>query len=162
LRDEALNGEIFYTLREAQIVIESWRRHLRDRLFGFNDVFSLSVCSTNILQIVRAIDLLVAIQTEAMIEKSPRSDRGQRSFLLRNERIMIPRSRILLRDFRNYIRFTERRCGIIILDARSLCIRLLYERVFGTVEKDFEAQWRRRKFETSAFVAHDGVQFSVY
>ena len=27
LRDELLDGEIFYTLREAQIVIESWRRH---------------------------------------------------------------------------------------------------------------------------------------
>src|SRR5262249_32359470 len=27
LRDELLNGEIFYALREAQIVIESWRRH---------------------------------------------------------------------------------------------------------------------------------------
>jgi hypothetical protein len=27
LRDELLNGEIFYTLGEAQIVIESWRRH---------------------------------------------------------------------------------------------------------------------------------------
>ena len=27
LRDELLNGEIFYTLREALIVIESWRRH---------------------------------------------------------------------------------------------------------------------------------------
>jgi transposase InsO family protein len=27
LRDELLNGEIFYTLREAQIVIESWPRH---------------------------------------------------------------------------------------------------------------------------------------
>ena len=27
LRDELLNSEIFYTLREAQIVIESWRRH---------------------------------------------------------------------------------------------------------------------------------------
>jgi len=27
LREELLNGEIFYTLREAQIVIESWRRH---------------------------------------------------------------------------------------------------------------------------------------
>ena len=27
LRDELLNGEIFYTLREAEIVIESWRRH---------------------------------------------------------------------------------------------------------------------------------------
>src|SRR5262249_9105427 len=27
LRDELLNGEIFYTLRKAQIVIESWRRH---------------------------------------------------------------------------------------------------------------------------------------
>lgn len=27
LRDELLDGELFYTLREAQIVIESWRRH---------------------------------------------------------------------------------------------------------------------------------------
>src|SRR5262249_43588849 len=27
LRDELLDGEIFYTLPEAQIVIESWRRH---------------------------------------------------------------------------------------------------------------------------------------
>ena len=27
LRDELLNGEIFYTLREAQVVTESWRRH---------------------------------------------------------------------------------------------------------------------------------------
>ena len=27
LRDELLNGEIFYSLREAQILIESWRRH---------------------------------------------------------------------------------------------------------------------------------------
>jgi IS30 family transposase len=27
LRDELLNGEIFYTMKEAQIVIENWRRH---------------------------------------------------------------------------------------------------------------------------------------
>jgi transposase InsO family protein len=27
LRDELLNGEIFYSLQEAKIVIESWRRH---------------------------------------------------------------------------------------------------------------------------------------
>lgn len=27
LRDELLDGEIFYTLREAQILIEAWRRH---------------------------------------------------------------------------------------------------------------------------------------
>jgi transposase InsO family protein len=27
LRDDLLDGEIFYTLREAQIIIESWRRH---------------------------------------------------------------------------------------------------------------------------------------
>ena len=27
LRDELLNGEIFYSLREAQVIIESWRRH---------------------------------------------------------------------------------------------------------------------------------------
>ena len=27
LRDELLNGEIFYTLKEAQVLIESWQRH---------------------------------------------------------------------------------------------------------------------------------------
>jgi putative transposase len=27
LRDELLNGEIFYSLKEAQIIIETWRRH---------------------------------------------------------------------------------------------------------------------------------------
>lgn len=27
LRDELLNGELFYTLKQAQIIIESWRRH---------------------------------------------------------------------------------------------------------------------------------------
>jgi transposase InsO family protein len=27
LRDELLDGEIFYSLNEAKIVIESWRRH---------------------------------------------------------------------------------------------------------------------------------------
>jgi putative transposase len=27
LRDTLLNGEIFYTLREAQTIVESWRRH---------------------------------------------------------------------------------------------------------------------------------------
>ena len=27
LRDELLNGEIFYTLKEAKVRIESWRRH---------------------------------------------------------------------------------------------------------------------------------------
>ncbi|MSO67267.1 MAG: transposase, partial [Pseudolabrys sp.] len=27
LRDELLNGEIFYSLKEGQIVIEQWRKH---------------------------------------------------------------------------------------------------------------------------------------
>ncbi len=27
LRDELLNGELFYTLREAQVLIEQWRIH---------------------------------------------------------------------------------------------------------------------------------------
>jgi putative transposase len=27
LRDELLNGEIFYSLKEAQIVIQQWRKH---------------------------------------------------------------------------------------------------------------------------------------
>lgn len=30
LRDEFLNGEIFYTLREAQILVERWRRHYNE------------------------------------------------------------------------------------------------------------------------------------
>jgi putative transposase len=38
LRDELFDGELFYTLRAAQIVIESWRRPYnaacRDRLQG--------------------------------------------------------------------------------------------------------------------------------
>ncbi len=31
LRDELLNGEIFYSLAEARIVIESWRKHYNTR-----------------------------------------------------------------------------------------------------------------------------------
>lgn len=27
LREELLNGEIFYTLEEAKVVIEAWRQH---------------------------------------------------------------------------------------------------------------------------------------
>ena len=27
LRDELLNGEIFYSLAEAKVLIEAWRRH---------------------------------------------------------------------------------------------------------------------------------------
>src|SRR3569623_965833 len=27
LRDELLDGDVFYTLREAEVAIESWRRH---------------------------------------------------------------------------------------------------------------------------------------
>lgn len=30
LRDELLNGEIFYTLREAQMLVERWRRHYNE------------------------------------------------------------------------------------------------------------------------------------
>ncbi len=31
LRDELLNGEIFYSLAEARIVIEGWRQHYNTR-----------------------------------------------------------------------------------------------------------------------------------
>jgi len=34
LRDELLNGEIFYTLREAAILIERWRQHYNTLRFG--------------------------------------------------------------------------------------------------------------------------------
>jgi transposase InsO family protein len=30
LRDELLNGEIFYNLKEAQVLIEQWRRHYNE------------------------------------------------------------------------------------------------------------------------------------
>ena len=49
LRDELLNGEIFYTLREAQIVIESWRRHYNTirspRLNGIQATSNISAAS---------------------------------------------------------------------------------------------------------------------
>jgi putative transposase len=32
MRDELLNGEIFYSLREAQIIIEKWRNHYNTKL----------------------------------------------------------------------------------------------------------------------------------
>lgn len=31
LRDELLNGEIFYSLKEAQVVIEQWRKHYNQK-----------------------------------------------------------------------------------------------------------------------------------
>lgn len=31
LRDELLNGEIFYTLKEAKVLIEQWRHHYNTR-----------------------------------------------------------------------------------------------------------------------------------
>src|SRR5206468_2051428 len=31
LRDERLNGEIFYSLKEAQVVIETWRIHYNSK-----------------------------------------------------------------------------------------------------------------------------------
>ena len=31
LRDECLNGEIFYSLREAQVIVEMWRTHYNTR-----------------------------------------------------------------------------------------------------------------------------------
>lgn len=31
LRDELLNGEIFYSLKEARVVVESWRRHYNSK-----------------------------------------------------------------------------------------------------------------------------------
>ena len=31
LRDECLNGEMFYTLREAQVIIEAWRWHYNEK-----------------------------------------------------------------------------------------------------------------------------------
>jgi transposase InsO family protein len=31
LRDELLNGEIFYSLKEARIVIEKWRKHYNEK-----------------------------------------------------------------------------------------------------------------------------------
>jgi putative transposase len=32
LRDECLNGDIFYSLKEAQVVIENWRVHYNRRV----------------------------------------------------------------------------------------------------------------------------------
>jgi len=36
LRDELLDGEIFDTLREAQVLVERWRKHHTGEAFGFS------------------------------------------------------------------------------------------------------------------------------
>ena len=46
--DELLNGEIFYTLREAQIVIESWRRLLFQFLDADGSIASTLTSDLNI------------------------------------------------------------------------------------------------------------------
>jgi hypothetical protein len=44
LRDELLNGEIFYSLKEAQVVIEQWRRHY-NTIRPHSALMSSSQCS---------------------------------------------------------------------------------------------------------------------
>ena len=48
LRDELLNGEVFYSLKEAQIVIEQWRKH-------YNTIRPLSLPKTRFVRIGDAI-----------------------------------------------------------------------------------------------------------
>ena len=39
MRDELLNGEVFYALAEARILIEAWRRHYNTvRLTIYRDI----------------------------------------------------------------------------------------------------------------------------
>jgi transposase InsO family protein len=47
LRDELLNGEIFYSLQEAKVIIENWRRHYNTMIayssgFDFFDISTLA------------------------------------------------------------------------------------------------------------------------
>jgi putative transposase len=50
LRDELLNGEIFYSLREAQVVIENWRIHYNTRrphsALGYRPPAPVTIAST--------------------------------------------------------------------------------------------------------------------
>jgi putative transposase len=62
LRDELLNGEIFYSLREAQTVIESWRRHYNTirphGSLGYKPPHQKSSCHPSPLGRLRLPDLL--------------------------------------------------------------------------------------------------------
>jgi len=48
LRDECLNGEIFYSLREAQVIIEQWRYHYNTRrphsALGYRPPAPVTIC----------------------------------------------------------------------------------------------------------------------
>jgi len=48
LRDECLNGEIFYSLKEAQVIIEQWRRHYNTRRphssLGYRPPAPMTIC----------------------------------------------------------------------------------------------------------------------
>ena len=50
LRDELLNTEMFYTLKEAQVLIEQWRRHYNEvrphSSLGYRPPAPRAICST--------------------------------------------------------------------------------------------------------------------
>ena len=52
LRDECLNGEIFYSLKEAQVVIEKWRIHYntksRHSSLGYKPPATLTIAPKSI------------------------------------------------------------------------------------------------------------------
>jgi len=51
LRDELLNGEIFYSLKEAQVIIEQWRTHYNTKrphsALGYRPPAPLAIAPTS-------------------------------------------------------------------------------------------------------------------
>ena len=72
LRDELLNGEIFYSLREAQIVIESWRRHYNTIRPHASLGYRASAPAINVPRLPAWPPALVGSAPPAMLPLAPR------------------------------------------------------------------------------------------
>ena len=76
MRDELLNGEIFYSLHEAQIIIERWRKHHANTPENANSFFT----DESMLHLVRKTDaslgLNPATRKSKLVENLKRHNRS--------------------------------------------------------------------------------------
>ena len=64
LRDECLNGEIFYSLKEASVVIEQWRNHyntIHALIFGLPAARASNIVANNAPSGSRHVDAIISV-----------------------------------------------------------------------------------------------------
>ena len=84
LRDECLIGEIFYGLREAQIIIENWRIH-----YDTKHPHPRHCTGGTALRMIHHAGLSISIQRTRLLAKSFVGSHGSKMYFLTNGRVRI-------------------------------------------------------------------------